>query len=216
MFENTIKVQVIGKNIERFIQRLHKEKIELLQIDYINYKEIVIKIYKKDYDHILKIKTIYEIQIIELCGINKIKLLFKKNLHILLSIFISFCFLIFLSNVIFKVEVIHSFKELRELLLTELKNDGLKEKSFVKSYQEIQAIKKQILEKYKDKIEWLDIERSGVKYIVRVEERIIQNMEKDITPKDIDAIQGEVVKNINDYVRKGDTIITGQMKPKKK
>ena len=58
MFENTIKVQVIGKNIERFIQRLHKEKIELLQIDYINYKEIVIKIYKKDYDHILKIKTI--------------------------------------------------------------------------------------------------------------------------------------------------------------
>ena len=48
MFENTIKVQVIGKNIERFIQRLHKEKIELLQIDYINYKEIVIKIYKKD------------------------------------------------------------------------------------------------------------------------------------------------------------------------
>lgn len=223
MFENTIKVQVIGKNIERFIQRLHKEKIELLQIDYINYKEIVIKIYKKDYDHILKIKTIYEIQIIELCGINKIKLLFKKNLHILLSIFISFCFLIFLSNVIFKVEVIHSSKELRELLLTELKNDGLKEKSFVKSYQEIQAIKKQILEKYKDKIEWLEIERSGVKYIVRVEERIIQNMEKDITPKDIiaskdaiikdiDAIQGEVLKNINDYVRKGDTIITGQIK----
>ena len=153
MFENTIKVQVIGKNIERFIQRLHKEKIELLQIDYINYKEIVIKIYKKDYDHILKIKTIYEIQIIELCGINKIKLLFKKNLHILLSIFISFCFLIFLSNVIFKIEVIHSSKELRELLLTELKNDGLKEKSFVKSYQEIQTIKKQILEKYKDKIE---------------------------------------------------------------
>ena len=79
MFENTIKVRVIGKNIERFIQRLHKEKIELLQIDYINYKEIVIKIYKKDYDHILKIKTIYEIQIIELCGINKIKLLFKKK-----------------------------------------------------------------------------------------------------------------------------------------
>ena len=48
-------------------------------------------------------------------------------------------------------------------------------------------------------------------------------MEKDITPKDIiaskdaiikdiDAIQGEVLKNINDYVRKGDTIITGQIK----
>ena len=223
MFENTIKVQIIGKNIERFIQRLQKEKIELLQIDYVNYKEIIIKIYKRDYDRILKIKTIYEVKIIELCGINKINLIFKKNLHVLLSIFVSLCFLFLLSNVIFKVEVIHSSKELRELLLMELKKDGLKEKSFVKSYQEIQKIKQEILEKYKDKIEWLEIERSGVKYIVRVEERIISNIEKDKIPadiiaskdaiiKDIDAIQGEVIKNINDYVKKGDTVITGQIK----
>lgn len=223
MFENTIKIHVVGKNIERFIQRLYNEKIELLNIKYINYKEIEIKINKKDLEHINKIKTIYKIEVTELLGINKIKYLIKKNIHILISILISFIIILFLSNVIFKVEVIHSSKELRELLINELKEKGIKEKSLVKNYNQIQNIKKEILEKYKDKIEWLEIERSGVKYIVRVEERIITNENNDNTPsnivakkdaiiKDIDAIKGEVIKNINDYVKKGDTIITGEIK----
>ena len=223
MFENTIKIHVIGKNIERFIQRLYNEKIELLNIKYINYKEIEIKINKNDLEHINKIKTIYKIEVTELLGINKLKYLIKKNIHLIISILISFIIIIFLSNVIFKVEVIHSSKELRDLLINELDEKGIKEKSLVKSYDQIQNIKKEILEKYKDKIEWLEIERSGVKYIVRVEERIITEENKENTPsnivakkdaiiKDIDAVRGEVVKNINDYVKKGDTIITGEIK----
>lgn len=223
MFENTIKIHVTGKNIERFIQRLYNEKIELLNIKYINYKEIEIKINKNDLEHINKIKTIYKIEITELLGINKLKYLIKKSIHLIISILISFIIIIFLSNVIFKVEVIHSSKELRELIINELEEKGIKEKSLVKNYNQIQNIKKEILEKYKDKIEWLEIERSGVKYIVRVEERIITEQNSENTPsnivakkdaiiKDIDAIKGEVVKNINDYVKKGDTIITGEIK----
>ena len=223
MFENTIKIHVTGKNIERFIQRLYNEKIELLNIKYINYKEIEIKINKNDLEHINKIKTIYKIEITELLGINKLKYLIKKNIHLIISILISFIIIIFLSNVIFKVEVIHSSKELRELIINELEEKGIKEKSLVKNYNQIQNIKKEILEKYKDKIEWLEIERSGVKYIVRVEERIRTEQNSENTPsnivakkdaiiKDIDAIKGEVVKNINDYVKKGDTIITGEIK----
>ena len=182
MFENTIKIHVTGKNIERFIQRLYNEKIELLNIKYINYKEIEIKINKNDLEHINKIKTIYKIEITELLGINKLKYLIKKNIHLIISILISFIIIIFLSNVIFKVEVIHSSKELRELIINELEEKGIKEKSLVKNYNQIQNIKKEILEKYKDKIEWLEIERSGVKYIVRVEERIITEQNSENTP----------------------------------
>lgn len=223
MFENTIKIHVIGKNIERFIQRLYKEKIELLNIKYINYKEIEIKINKKDLEHINKIKTIYKIEVTELLGINKIKYLIKKNIHVIISILISFIIILFLSNIIFKIEVIHSSKELRELIINELKEKGIKEKSLIKNYNDLQIIKKEILEKYKDKIEWLEIERSGVKYIVRVEERIITEKKENNLPtnivakknaiiKDIDAVKGEVLKNINDYVKKGDIIITGEIK----
>ena len=39
-YENIIKIKIIGKNIDRFLNRLYKSNIELLDIDKINRKEI--------------------------------------------------------------------------------------------------------------------------------------------------------------------------------
>jgi len=223
MFLNCIKIKVIGKNIERFIKRLHNEKIEMLDIKYINYKEVNIKIYEKDYELIEKIKTIYEIEIIELYGLLKIKQKLKENIIVILSIIIGCIIIYFLSNTIFKVEVIHSDYNLRNLLYEELKNNEIEKYKFKKSYDEIQKIKEKILNQYKDKIEWIEIEEKGTKYIVRLEERVINNTKEDETPRNIvakkDAIiisingtSGEIIKNKNDYVKKGDIIISGEIK----
>ena len=92
-----------------------------------------------------------------------------------------------------------------------------------KSYKEIQKIKKKILNDYKDKIEWIEIEEVGTKCIVRVEERILTKNKKEISTQNIvakksailtkiEAKNGEIVKNINDYVKKGDVVITGDIK----
>lgn len=223
MFSNCIKIKVIGKNIERFIKRLHNEKIEMLEIKYINYKEINIKIYEKDYELVEKLKTIYEIEIIELYGLLKLKQKIKENLVVILSVFIGCIIIYFLSNTIFTIEVIHSNSSLRNLIYEELENNGIEKYKFKKSYDEIQKIKENIINKYKDEIEWIEIEEDGTKYIVRLEERIINNTKEDEIPRNIvakkDAIiisinglSGEVIKNKNDYVKKGDIIISGEIK----
>jgi len=73
-----------------------------------------------------------------------------------------------------------------------------------------------------DKIEWLEIETVGTKYIVRVEEREIKKTKKEITPRNIvakkDAVikkttasKGVIVRNTDDYVKKGDTIVNGDV-----
>ena len=62
---NILKVKIEGKNIERFIQRVNKKNIEILEIKYKNYKEVYIKIFAKDYEKLEEIKTIYNISIIE-------------------------------------------------------------------------------------------------------------------------------------------------------
>ena len=75
---------------------------------------------------------------------------------------------------------------------------------------------------YKDKIDWLEIERVGTKYVIRVEERILnekkqnkvnQNIiaSKSGIIKKIEAKEGQIVKNKNDYVKKGDVIISGNI-----
>ena len=106
------------------------------------------------------------------------------------------------------------------MLLDELSNNGLKINSFKKNYKELQIIKKKILEKYKQEIDWLEIENIGTKYIIRFEPRLNNPKEEEnklrhiIASKDaiiysLDISNGQIIKNKNDYVKKGDIIVSG-------
>lgn len=221
-FRSVIKLNIKGKNIERFIRRLINKKIELLNISYPNHNEVNIKVFKKDYSKIKEIKTIYDIYVVDTYGLMKIKRVININKIILIFMILGIGLLVCLSNVIFKIEIVHTNKELRTLISKELELNGIKENSFKKGFDQLQKIKKVILSKHKDKIEWLEIENIGTKYIVRVEERKLPNIEagrdnrnivasRGATIKSIDAKSGVIVKNINDYVRPGDVIISGQI-----
>ena len=217
-----IKLNVKGKNIERFIKRLKSKNINLLKIEYIKYNEINIIIYKKDYEKLLELKTIYDVNMVDIYGIIKVREVINIYKYLIIFIAIGIMLLIFLSNVIFNVEVIHNDKDLRNLIINELENYNIKKYKFKKNYNEIQNIKNDILNKYQDKIEWLEIEEKGTSYIIRVEPRIIPNNEvsyekqnvvagKSAVIKKIIAKSGEVIKNLNTYVNKGDIIISGNI-----
>ena len=217
-----VKLNIKGKNIERFIKRLRSNQIDLLNISYLNYHEVNIVIYKKDYDKLIELKTIYDVTMVDIYGIIKIKEVVSIYKYVVSFIILGVALLIFLSHVIFNIEVIHTDSEIRNFLLQELENYGLKKYRLKKSYQEIQTIKNSILEKYKNEIEWLEIEESGTTYIVRLEERIIKQEEKEeekqnvlasksAVIKKIIAENGEVIRNINEYVNAGDVIISGNI-----
>ena len=115
---------------------------------------------------------------------------------------------------IFKIEIIHSNKDIRNLLREELKKEGIKKYALKKEYKEVNKIKQKILNKYKDKIEWLEIESTGTKITVRVEERKIPDKKIEETPRNIIAKKkgvikkviakrGDIVKDMDDYVEKG-------------
>ena len=109
---------------------------------------------------------------------------------------------------------------LKENLYNDLNNLGLSKYRFKKSFVELEKIKKSILKKYNDKIEWIEIENIGTKYIIKYEPRIInkdkENSEyrnivakKDCTIKKIYVKNGQIIKGINSYVKKGDVIVSG-------
>lgn len=217
-----VSLNVKGKNINRFIKKLRSKKIEILSLKYKDSNQADIIIYKKDYEKVLKIKSIYEITELDVFGLIKIKRKIKLSKHLIIITIISFIIFLIFTHVIFNVEVIHSNKDIRILLLTELEKEGIKKYSFKKSYKEITKIKEKILNKYPDKIEWLEIESTGTKYTVRVEEREIIKKEEDNTPRNIiagkDGVlkkviaeKGDIVKDMNDYVKKGDLIVNGEL-----
>lgn len=220
--KSSITLNIKGKNINRFLNKLIKNNIEILEVNNISYKEVNIRVYKSDIETIYKLKTVYDLNEINQSGLIKIKKIINVNKILLFFLFLGIIGLVILTNIIFDVEVVHNKKEIQELLISELKKYNISKYNFVKSFTDVENIKKEILNKYKDKLEWIEIERVGTKYIIRVEERKIPlNMEdgqnrdvvakKSAIIKTIIADNGVVVKNVNDYVKKGDVIVSGSI-----
>ena len=222
IFSSSIKIKVTGRNINNFLKRLINNNINIEKVIPISHKEIDLIINYQDLDKVLKLKTIYNIKIVRYYGKLRIIKRIKKDIFILSSLLISLLLIYTLSNVIFKVEVIHSNKNIIKLVTKELEDNGIKKYKFVKNYQEIEKIKNKILEENKDTLEWLEIIREGTKYTIRVEERIINHKPKDnkiynivasknAVIKNIYAESGEKIRSINTYVKKGDIIISSDI-----
>ena len=222
IFSSSTKIKVTGRNINNFLKRLINNNINIEKVIPISHKEIDLIINYQDLDKVLKLKTIYNIKIIRYYGKLRIIKRIKKDIFILSSLLISLLLIYTLTNVIFKVEVIHSNKNIIKLVTKELEDNGIKKYKFVKNYQEIEKIKNKILEENKDTLEWLEIIREGTKYTIRVEERIINNKPKDnkiynivasknAVIKNIYAESGEKIRSINTYVKKGDIIISSDI-----
>jgi len=219
MIQSMYKVKITGKDVKRFIKKIYNSGVFINEIE-IYSKYAYLKLDKRNYNKLLSIKTIYEIKIIRLYGIAKYIEIIRNNFILLICIFIGFIYFVFLSNIIFEVDVIHSKKEIRNLVYNQLKAYGIEKFNYIKSYNKKEYIESKILENNKDKIEWIDIERIGVKYVVRVEERIIKKKNNNPAPRNIvakkdgiimkiETSKGEILKKKGDYVKKGDIIVSG-------
>lgn len=222
IFSSSIKIKITGRNINNFLKRIIRNNINIIKVIPISYKEMDLIIDYKDLDKIEKLKTIYNIKIIRYYGKLRILKRIKKNIFILSFLLIGLFLVYILSNVIFSIEVIHSNNNIIKLVENELEENGIKKYHFALSYDEVEKVKKKILEDNKDSLEWLEIIKEGTKYIVRVEERIINNVPDDNNIYDIVASKGAVIKSIyaksgekirdvNTYVKKGDIVISSKI-----
>lgn len=221
---NRYRIKITGKDPKYFLRHLIVKKIKLYNIIE-DHDGISLTVDEVDYAKILKMKTSYNIKIVNRFGVAKLRYLLLKYKYILFFLFLTLGLMIILSHFIFFIDVIHSKEEMRELVENDLKEFGISKYKFRVSYAKKEEIRNKILEKEKDKIEWLEIDRIGTRYIVNVEERLIKdnkvdNEVRDIVAKkdamilNIEAETGEIVRKKYEYVRKGDTIVSGTIKNK--
>jgi similar to stage IV sporulation protein len=219
MFNNYYELKIEGKDVKRFIKQLYNLGIYFEEIQFID-KYSYVKIDSNNYKKLKKVKTIYKIKIIKLYGINKIKDIIKNYNIFFVCILLGIALLNLLCNITFEIEIDTKNEDIYNLVERQLKINGIKKYTFIKDFKERQIIINNILENNKDKLEWLEIERVGTKYIVRVEERIIKTENKKCKPRNVIAKKtgiimnitsssGEILKTVNDYVKKGDVLISG-------
>ncbi len=223
---NRYKLVITGRDPDYFLKKIIKKKINIYDLEK-THKKIYIVVDDVGLDDIRSIKTSYKIQVVGRLGLARVKYVIKKYMLFLIFFVFGIFANIFLSNIIFDVDVVHSNPYIRELVFNDLKKYGIKKYNFKVSYARKEKIVNKILSDEKDDVEWLEIDSIGTKYIVKVEQRK-KNKDKEacarrniVAKKDamilgIEATEGEILKKKLDYVKKGDIIVSGVIYNKEK
>lgn len=175
-----------------------------------------------NYEDLKLLSKLANIKVIKYYGLVGIKKFLKKHYILLTSFILSYLIIIILSNVIFKVEIVTNNQVLKDNITYYLNYYGIVKYKFVKSNKYIENVKEKILLENKDTIEWISINREGVKYVVNVTPRVISNRvsidkpsnivsKKDALIKYLVVTGGSSVKEVNDVVKKGEVIISGNV-----
>ena len=212
-------LRITGKRLDTFIMLLARLNISFKVLKRTR-EYLIIEVVEEDYANLLKINTTYDIEIVKRKGLlNIVHFLKARKLFVIVSL-IGFAFFNLLTNLIFSIKVIDTDSELREIILNDLEEFGLKKYNFKISYEEKEKIESKILKKEKDIIEWIEIEEKGVSYEVKLIRRVKNDIEKESEPRNIVAKKsglvtkiiaesGEVVTKKNAYVSAGDVLISG-------
>ena len=174
------------------------------------------------YDDYKKINRRYETKIIRYYGLKYYIKAINKHKYILISFIVSLFLLKLLTNTIFNIEIKTDDIQLKNNILNILKNNDIDIYKKKKNFNELNIIKKKILEENNDILEWIEINEKGNKYTVNLTPKVIKNNIVNNTPCDIISDKEGVIKHIvvysgskikeeNEYVKKGDVIISGNV-----
>jgi similar to stage IV sporulation protein len=220
--KHNVLVSVSVKNKNKLLLKIYENGIGIYKIKYYKNK-IEFETSLEDYLKLKKYIVSYKFKIKKNVGVFEILSKMKNNKVFLINLILSLILIYIFSNTIVSVRVIHSKKYIRDIVSNSLEEYGVTRLSWKKSYKELNTIKEKILEKYPKNLEWLEIEKVGMNYIVRVEERIITEIEEEKTSCNVIATndgiitkissnKGQNLKQVGDYVTKGDIIISGEIK----
>ena len=219
---NKYKIMLYGINRYNNLKKLLSDHINIYDVK-IDSKKIYIIIDEYNYRELKNIRH----KVIDTYGISKIKLILRKDYILIISFLIASMFLLFLSSLILKIEVNHSNKKVQNIILRDLKSNGISKYKFKVSFKKLEKIKQKIKEKERNLIDYIEIKNIGSKYIVDIEMRKEKKEEANNSPRHlisrydaiiikIDADEGEVVKKKLDYVKRGDILISGIIHNKEK
>ena len=175
-----------------------------------------------DYDNYKRISRRFDSIIISYYGKNKIKSFILYNKSLIISIIIGLLLLYHLCNTIFDIRINTSDKDLYNKIMKSLNDNGIVIHKRKKSFDEINSIKNKILKENEDVLEWIEIEENGCVYIVNLTKRVKNNTSKNNEPWDIVASKDGLIKHVvvysgtkmkseNDYVKKGEVIVSGNI-----
>ena len=206
--------EVVSDDILSLLNSFKKDHLIVFQLTKID--DNTYRFYLPIYQRFLARK--YNMQIIKSIGIlYYLVILFCKKINIIGVISFALTLLI-CSRFIFKVEITGNSPSNTKLVEEVLKENNINAGDLKKSYQELNEIYDDLKASFKGKIDYLNIYQEGgvlfVKYTNSVGAKEVENnfqniyASKDGVIQSIDVSSGNIVVQVNQFVKKGDLLVS--------
>ena len=206
--------EVVSDDIISLLNSFKKDHLIVFQLTKID--DNTYRFYLPIYQRFLARK--YNMQIIKSIGIlYYLVILFCKKINIIGVISFALTLLI-CSRFIFKVEITGNSPSNTKLVEEVLKENNINAGDLKKSYQELNEIYDDLKASFKGKIDYLNIYQEGgvlfVKYTNSVGAKEVENnfqniyASKDGVIQSIDVSSGNIVVQVNQFVKKGDLLVS--------
>lgn len=206
--------EVVSDDIISLLNSFKKDHLIVFQLTKID--DNTYRFYLPIYQRFLARK--YNMQIIKSIGIlYYLVVLFCKKINIIGVISFVLTLLI-CSRFIFKVEITGNSPSNTKLVEEVLKENNINAGDLKKSYQELNEIYDDLKASFKGKIDYLNIYQEGgvlfVKYTNSVGAKEVENnfqniyASKDGVIQSIDVSSGNIVVQVNQFVKKGDLLVS--------
>lgn len=221
LIDDYIFVSISKTEFNKIINGIIEYDIEIINVFYEKNK-VIIKVNENNYLKLKKYFSYIKFKKEKYEGFIYLKKTIGNNLSYIILIILSVLFIIFCSNVIVDIKYNFDDPDLKRKISYELNANNVKKFSIKKDYKDLQEIKKNIKNTLKDDVEWIEIKENGMNYEVYAQKRIIKNFKKNnehcnVLAKKDGHITGILINkgvskvNINDYVQKGDELISGDI-----
>ncbi len=205
-------------DINEFINYTFNNNIDIFDIKN-NNDYITCYIFDNDLN---KISKYYKVNIIKNYSykyfINKI----KDNIINYCMIVFAIILFYFLTNIIVDVSIESNNMDLVKDISKELDDMGIRRLSYKKNFIELIDVKNKLLNDYKDKLEWIEIQNIGMSYVINFEERKQEINEINASSCDVVAISSGTISKIisssgvvlakkYQTIKEGDILISGHI-----
>lgn len=201
-------------------------KLKQINVDiYLIYTEkgyTFVKINYIDFPKVQKYYKYLNFKVVRFYGKKYYSFILKKYYLVFISFILIIVFVAFLSFFIVDIKVENENPKIVNLVIQELSNNNIEKFTFRKSFQKLENIKKKIKNDNKNIIDFIEIERKGMIYIVKVTEKVYERKNEEKEYCNIYAKKSGIIKTITvykgtplikpgSYVKKGDLIVSGDI-----
>ncbi|MBY7143348.1 sporulation protein YqfD [Virgibacillus sp. NKC19-3] len=167
----------------------------------------------------IKRKTNHKLTFIDKKGCPFLIKRFTKKRQLMLGLVISVMLIIFLSNIIWEVQITGVPTEVEEKISKQLDEYGVHSGAWIFTLDEPTAIQDQLIKDVPELL-WVGVEQKGTTFYLEGVEKSVVEEKESTGPQHLVATKKGVIKNmyvseglprvaVNDYVEPGDVLVSG-------